>query len=103
MATTNHLCQDVAVFPLLWILPLGLYLVSFIICFDRDRWYVRPLFCILLAVALAGAVRGFLGGVDLSIPVQVGLGAFALFICCMCCHGELVRLKPAATTDGEVV
>ncbi len=94
MATTNHICQDVATFPLLWVLPLGLYLLSFIICFDRDRWYVRPLFSILLVVALAGAVHGILGGVGLSIAVQVGLGAFALFICCMCCHGELVRLKP---------
>jgi len=96
MATTNRLCLDVAVFPLLWILPLGLYLLTFVICFDRDGWYVRPLFCTLLPLALAGACYSLNGGTELSAPAQVGAGVFALFICCMCCHGELVRLKPDA-------
>ena len=41
LATTNKLCQDVAVIPFLWVVPLALYLLSFIICFDSPRWYVR--------------------------------------------------------------
>src|ERR1035438_2339761 len=41
LATTNKLCQDVAVIPFLWVVPLALYLLTFIICFDSPRWYVR--------------------------------------------------------------
>jgi hypothetical protein len=46
LATTNHVCQDVAVIPFLWVIPLSLYLLSFIIAFDHERWYVRPIFAI---------------------------------------------------------
>ncbi|MGC4005770.1 MAG: hypothetical protein QM811_22680 [Pirellulales bacterium] len=52
LAATNHLCQDVASVPFLWILPLSLYLLSFIVCFDHERWYVRPLFAICALVGL---------------------------------------------------
>jgi hypothetical protein len=51
VAGTNHLCQDVASVPFLWVLPLSLYLLSFIICFDHERWYQRLVFAV---VALAG-------------------------------------------------
>jgi hypothetical protein len=44
LAVTNHLSQDVAAVPFLWVLPLSLYLLSFILCFDSDRWYVRAFF-----------------------------------------------------------
>ena len=44
LATTNKLCQDVAVIPFLWVLPLSLYLLTFILCFDAQRWYWRPMF-----------------------------------------------------------
>jgi len=43
LATTNQMCQDVAVVPFLWILPLSLYLITFIICFENDRWYHRAI------------------------------------------------------------
>ena len=43
LAITNHLCQDIAVVPFMWVIPLSLYLLSFIICFDSERWYVRKL------------------------------------------------------------
>ena len=52
LAMTNHICQDVAVVPFLWILPLSLYLVSFIICFDKDAWYQRPIWITLLVAVL---------------------------------------------------
>ena len=52
MATTNQLCLDVAVIPLLWLLPMGLYLLSFILCFHSERWYSRHGFGIALVVAL---------------------------------------------------
>ncbi len=50
LAVTNHISQDVAVVPFLWILPLSLYLISFILCFDRSWWY-RPT---LMSIALIG-------------------------------------------------
>jgi hypothetical protein len=96
MATTNRLCTDVAVIPFLWVLPLGLYLLTFVICFDHDRWYVRPLFCALLPAAMAAAGRSLHLGVDHEISTQVALGSGVLFVCLMCCHGELARLRPHA-------
>ena len=42
LAVTNHVCQDVAAVPFLWVMPLSLYLLSFIICFEHERWYVAP-------------------------------------------------------------
>jgi hypothetical protein len=95
LATTNKLCQDVAVIPFLWIVPLALYLLSFIICFDSPRWYVRPLFALGLIAAAAGICRALLQGTELSLYWQIGLYCAGLFLCCMACHGELYRLRPA--------
>jgi len=94
MATTNRLCLDVAVFPLLWVVPLGIYLLTFVVCFERDRWYSRPLFCALLPVAFVAAGYSMLGGVNISIFSQVAAACAVLFACCMCCHGELAKSKP---------
>jgi hypothetical protein len=52
LAVTNHVCQDVAVVPFFWVVPLALYLISFIICFDRDVWYRRRLFAVLAALSI---------------------------------------------------
>jgi len=94
LATTNQLCQDVAVVPLLWVLPLSLYLISFIICFDNPRWYVRWLYTPVLFVAAAGATVMLYEGVDAPLKLQVGVYSVVLLACCMSCHGELVQLKP---------
>lgn len=94
LATTNQLCQDVAVIPLLWLLPLALYLLSFVLCFHSARIYSRLWFGIALAAALAQACYVLYGGVFLDIRIQVASYSFTLFCCCMVCHGELVRLKP---------
>jgi hypothetical protein len=95
LAFTNYLSQDVAAIPFLWILPLSLYLLSFIICFEREQWYWRSLFLKLLAVALASAAYGIRESDQLwSAKGAIPLLSLILFICCMVCHGELVRLKP---------
>jgi hypothetical protein len=94
LATTNKLCQDVAVIPFLWVLPLALYLLSFIICFDSPRWYVRFPFTLALIAALGGLCWALFNGSDLVLSKQVALYCGGLFICCMVCHGELYRLKP---------
>ena len=92
LAATNLLCEEVITVPLLWVLPLSLYLLSFILCFDHPRWYQRgvfhPLFALALFVTCAAlAFDQFL--------VEVVVLPVLLFLSCMICHGELVRLKPA--------
>jgi hypothetical protein len=94
LATTNKLCQDVAVIPFLWVAPLALYLLTFIICFDSPRWYVRFPFTLALIAALGGLCWALFNGSDLGLSKQVALYCGGLFICCMVCHGELYRLKP---------
>lgn len=97
LACTNRMCQEVAVIPFLWIVPLALYLLSFILCFESERWYQRYIWAPLL-VAAAGGVLWLLNTDEtVHILVQVGLLALTLFACCMVCHGELVRLKPHAS------
>ena len=94
LATTNKICLEVAVVPFLWVLPLALYLLSFIICFDHARWYRRGLFAALLAIA-AAVVCGLLdAGVDAPMTLQIAGYTAALFVACMVAHGELYRLKP---------
>ena len=96
LATTNQMSLDIAVVPFLWILPLSVYLLTFVLSFDHARWYVRPLFIALLPLALINAVRLLYSGVDLGILDQVVSYSLTLFVCCMCCHGELSRARPAA-------
>ena len=94
LATTNLLCQEVAVVPFLWVLPLSLYLLSFIVCFDNPKWYRRGVFQILMAVGLPTAILALLGEANALVGRQVLMLSLVLFGCCMVCHGELVRLKP---------
>ena len=94
LATTNKLCQDVAVIPFLWVLPLSLYLLTFIICFDSPRWYGRWLFGALLVICCAVVCDLLISGYQASLIKQVGGYSAALFVGCMFCHGELYRLKP---------
>ena len=94
LATTNKICQQVAVIPFLWILPLSLYLLSFIIAFDSARWYRRGVFLTLLPLAIAGVAVVMFTGSGLPIAAQLGPYCAAMFVGCMICHGELARLKP---------
>ncbi len=94
LATTNKLCQEVAVVPFLWVLPLALYLLSFIICFDHARWYRRGLFVGLLAVASATLCELLSAGSEASMTLQIAGYTGAMFVACMVAHGELYRLKP---------
>jgi hypothetical protein len=94
LATTNKICQDVAVIPFLWVLPLALYLLSFIICFDNPRWYARFPFTLALAAAAVGICWAIFRGYSWPIERQVTVYAGGLFVCCMVCHGELYRLRP---------
>jgi hypothetical protein len=92
LSTTNLLCQEVAAIPLLWVLPLTLYLLSFVLCFDHPRWYRRevfhPLFAMGLLVFWAVAQFKLASAEIVVMPVL-------FFVACMVCHGELSRLRPA--------
>jgi hypothetical protein len=95
LAVTNHLSQNVAAIPFLWILPLTLYLLSFILCFEGSRWYQRTVFIKLFAVAVGSMAYGLAPeNENTNIKVMIPLFAAGLFVCCMVCHGELARLKP---------
>ena len=78
--------------PFLWVLPLAIYLLSFILCFDAPRYYVRPLFLAALPVSFFAIDRAL--AVDMGIPALVAIISVSLFVFCMVCHGELVRRKP---------
>lgn len=95
LAITNHISQNVAAIPFLWIIPLSLYLLSFILSFDSPRWYPRSVFLRLLAVTLGGMAYVLSDRFDTApLIVLVPLFCAFLFVCCMFCHGELARLKP---------
>jgi hypothetical protein len=88
---TNHITQNIAAVPFLWVLPLSLYLITFILAFDHPRWYVRPLFMVGLAVVIPA--MGY--SVDShGLGYAVVLYAAGLFIGCMFLHGELALTKP---------
>ncbi|NQT86236.1 hypothetical protein HQ560_05685, partial [bacterium] len=95
LAVTNQMSWDVAVVPFLWVLPLTLYLLTFIICFEFERWYYRPVFWPLLGLGAGAIVHLMFEGVRMPILFQVAGYAGGMFFCCMVCHGELVRLKPS--------
>lgn len=99
LSTTSHVCQDVAVMPFLWVVPLSLYLLTFIICFDHPRWYRRR----ELSLAALAAIGGVLvvdqlisggHGIEFGFYEELLLNFAALFLLCMVCHGELARLRP---------
>ena len=96
LSVSNHITQNIAAVPLLWIVPLSIYLLSFIICFDAPRWYRRDIFLPMAAAAI-GVMAWTLADPKLTHDLEIQLGVFCigLFIACMFCHGELARLKPA--------
>ncbi len=95
LAITNHISQNIAAVPFLWIVPLSLYMLSFILCFGSSRWYHRTLFLRLLGVALGGMTYALSPSLTvLPLWILILLFCCGLFVCCMFCHGELARLKP---------
>jgi spermidine synthase len=95
-SVTNHLSQNVAAVPLLWIAPLIAYLLSFIVAFAGERWPPRSLMLALLVAGLATLGYRLLR-TDLTSPLPrtVAIYCAALFALCLFCHGELHRLRPA--------
>jgi len=92
LAVTNHITHDLASIPFLWILPLSLYLVTFILCFEGRNFYRRKYF-ILPVVLVVGGMGWTLIEMELKIGIPVSL--VGLFVVCMFFHGELAARKPA--------
>jgi spermidine synthase len=95
VATTNAMTQNIPPVPFLWILPLCLYLLSFIVSFHSPKWYVREYWFALFILAACLALLMYFIGSQFDIISQIVIYACILFIACMICHGELARLKPA--------
>ena len=94
LAVTNKITLDLAAVPFLWVGPLSLYLLSFIICFDNERWYPRRAFVAAFIICILAVIFLRTNEADIAIWVQTVLYLLTLFICCMVCHGELFRLRP---------
>ncbi|WP_286264866.1 spermidine synthase [Thalassotalea atypica] len=94
VSTTNAMTQNIPPVPFLWILPLCLYLLTFIICFHSPKWYVRWYWFAFFTLSAFAAILMFFIGSQFDIISQTLMYSFILFSACMICHGELVHLKP---------
>jgi hypothetical protein len=95
LAVSNHLTQNISSIPLLWVIPLAIYLLTFILCFEGNRWYKRDAYLGYL-VWIVCVMAWFLADKRLQFEIlwQVGVFAAGLYVVCMFCHGELARMRP---------
>jgi spermidine synthase len=95
LAVSNHLTQNISSIPLLWVIPLAIYLLTFILCFEGRTWYQRDIYLASLLFVLC--VMGWMLGdkrVQFELLWQIVVFNIGLFFVCMFCHGELARLRP---------
>ncbi len=95
LGTTTHITTDIAAVPLLWVIPLGLYLLSFVIVFARrpilpHRWMLAAQPFVILPLAVVFALKN--ANTLFSFPLHL----LALFMTSMVCHGELAASRPPA-------
>ncbi|MDR7377178.1 hypothetical protein J2X19_001857 [Rhodoferax ferrireducens] len=94
LAVTNHITQNVAAVPFLWVLPLSVYLLSFVFTFENDRWYRRSLLLPAAAVALLLCAYGLQHSIGYGLATGVPLYVVGLFVLCMFLHGEMAAMRP---------
>jgi hypothetical protein len=94
LASSNQMCQEIAAVPFLWVLPLALYLLSFVIAFDHPRRYWRRPVSLLAALAVPAACGLYATGLNVALRWHLLGYSVALFACVMLCHGELAARKP---------
>ena len=95
LAVTNHITQEVAAIPFLWVLPLTIYLLSFILTFESKRWYSWRWYSLALVVISAVVIWMMLWRPRLEYVIELAIYASFLFVSCMVAHGELVKLRPS--------
>jgi len=96
LSVTNQITQEVAVIPFLWVLPLALYLLSFILAFSSEQGYNRKFYALLFVFSTAATLFVMLNATSLHVYWQVLAYCLLLFSACMLCHGELYLLRPSA-------
>src|SRR5215212_11023399 len=97
LSVTNQITQEVAVIPFLWVLPLALYLLSFILAFSGERGYNRRFYSIVFIFSAVLTLYVMLNATALHVYWQIFAHCFLLFAACMLCHGELYLLRPSAS------
>ncbi len=99
-AVTAHLTVNIAAIPLLWTLPLAVYLLTFIVAFECPRLYRRGIVVRLLVVMLA-ALGYAISKTDLSLPIGIAILFFLaeLFLACLFCHAEAYALRPSRARE----
>jgi hypothetical protein len=102
-AVTSYITANIAPIPLLWIVPLGVYLLSIIVAFEFSRLVPRGIVVRFLAVMLGGLAY-MLAQVDHSLPIGIGISFFLieLFAACLFCHAEAYRLRPQRSSESTV-
>jgi hypothetical protein len=95
LAVSNHLTQNISSIPLLWVVPLAVYLLTFILCFEGRRWYRRDIYLGSLLWVLC-VMAWFLADKSLQFELlwQILVFTVGLFFVCMFCHGELAERRP---------
>ncbi|MGJ7511552.1 fused MFS/spermidine synthase [Variovorax sp. GT1P44] len=96
LAITNHITQNVAAIPFLWVLPLSVYLLTFVLTFESDRWYRRAVFVPLAAVMLALCAFGLQNNLGTNLRTALPIYVVGLFALCMFLHGEMSLLRPGS-------
>jgi hypothetical protein len=94
VSVTSQITQEVAVIPFLWVIPLTIYLLTFILAFSGGYGYSRQLYLIAFFVVSFVSLWMLVKWPPFSITVQIIVYALLLFICCMICHTELFKLRP---------
>jgi hypothetical protein len=102
-AVTSYLTANIAAIPLLWILPLAVYLLTLILAFQFPRLVPRGIVIRLLVVMLA-SLGYMMMKVDESLPISIGILFFLLelFIACLFCHSEAYALRPARSSESTI-
>jgi hypothetical protein len=100
-AVTSFLSQNIAAIPLLWVVPLAVYLLTFILAFEAPILYRRPILIRLLVVFLA-SLGYILSKTNTSLPILIGISFFLieLFLACYFCHAELYALRPKGVAQA---
>ena len=102
-AVTSYITANIAPIPLLWILPLGVYLITIILAFEFPRLLPRGIIVRFLVVMLAGLAY-MLAQVDHTVPLRIGIAFFLaeLFFACLFCHAEAYSLRPQRLSESTV-
>jgi hypothetical protein len=96
IAVTAHISTDVAAAPLLWVLPLSLYLLTWVLVFQSRPLLPHRWMLLLQPLAITGAIVLLAVGGEQNLLMTLGGNLLCFFIIAMACHGELARTRPAA-------